>query len=258
MDENVSSWYARSAVLKMVHSFKHRHFKRRWYVNLSVCLVLLSLAVLVFTSSNFLSPVKADVDTVANDTLRTGWYPDQPALTPDTVSGGTFGQLFSASVDGQVYAQPLVSQGVLFVATEANMVYGLNATTGAQLWKRNVGVPFNPAVVKCSDLVPTVGITATPVIDPATHIAYFTAKTYAPGSTTTVVWYIHAVSVATGVEQKGFPMQIQGTATNDSSHTFDAIDELQRPGLLLLNGVVYAAFGGHCDHKPYEGWVVGL
>ncbi len=53
-------------------------------------------------------------------------------------------------------------------------------------------------------------------------------------------------------------MQIQGAADNDSSVSFNAANELQRPGLLLMNGVVYAGFSGHCDHRPYQGWVAGV
>ncbi len=47
--------------------------------------------------------------TNSGDDLRTGWYPNQPTLTPQLVSGGTFGQLWSTAVSGQVYAQPLLS-----------------------------------------------------------------------------------------------------------------------------------------------------
>lgn len=203
-------------------------------------------------------PAKAAVTTIANDTLRTGWYPDQPNLSISQVGSGTFGQMFSTNINGQVYAQPLVSQGTLFVATETNNIYGLDPATGAQKWTRNLGVPFNPSDLTCSDLTPSIGITSTPVIDSATNIAYFTSKTYLNGTSGSAATFMHAVDVATGTEQSGFPVQIQGTAANDPTHTFDGTHQLQRPGLLLMNGVVYAAFGAHCDRKPYEGWVVGI
>ena len=64
--------------------------------------------------------------TNSADDLRTGWYPEQPSLTPQLVSGGTFGQLWSTPVEGQVYAQPLLANGTLLVATENNKVYGLD------------------------------------------------------------------------------------------------------------------------------------
>ena len=73
----------------------------------------------------------ADGVTNAGDDLRTGWYPDEGALTPQLVSGGTFGQLWSAQVNGQVYAQPLLSpSGTLIVATENDKVYGLESGHG--------------------------------------------------------------------------------------------------------------------------------
>ena len=69
---------------------------------------------------------------------------------------------------------------------------------------------------------------------------------------------MHALDITTGAERPGFPVVIAGTAANNHSIAFDATYHLQRPGLLLLNGVVYAAFGGHCDRPPYQGWVVGV
>src|SRR3954452_18722324 len=76
--------------------------------------------------------------TYGNDNARTGWYPDQDSLTPQLVTGGTFGKLFDTPVDGQVYAQPLVSNDTLFAATETNTIYGLDPRTGAVKWSRNV------------------------------------------------------------------------------------------------------------------------
>ncbi|MFL5883567.1 MAG: hypothetical protein ACJ77M_00715, partial [Thermoleophilaceae bacterium] len=196
--------------------------------------------------------------TYGGDDLRTSWYPDQASLTPQLVTGGTFGRLFSAPVDGQVYAQPLMSNGTLFVATESDWIYGLDPVTGAQQWARNVGTPWNPADVGCADLTPTIGITGTPVIDGATHTAYFFAKTYASGTSGPAVWKMHAVDTSTGAERGGFPVQIGGEAQNRPGATFDPTHEMQRPGLLLMDGVVYAAFGGHCDALPYQGWVFGV
>src|ERR1700760_1652969 len=80
----------------------------------------------------------ADGVTNANDDLRTGWYPDEGAITPQLVSGGTFGRLWSAPVDGQVYAQPLLSNGTLIVATETDHVYGLDPTNGHPKWTQNL------------------------------------------------------------------------------------------------------------------------
>ena len=198
--------------------------------------------------------------TNSADDLRTGWYPEQPTLTPQLVSGGTFGQLWSTPVSGQVYAQPLLADGTLVVATENNLVYGIDPSTGAQKWAKplSLGTPWNPSDIGCGDLAPTIGVTATPVIDPATNTAYLTHKTYASGSSGAARWYLDAVDITTGVEKSGFPVLLSGAAQNAPGQTFQPTTQLQRPGLLLLEGVVYAAFGSDCDDPPWQGWVFGV
>jgi hypothetical protein len=196
--------------------------------------------------------------TNSGDDLRTGWYPEASTITPQLVSGGTFGQLWSAPVVGQVYAQPLLSNGTLVVATEADDVYGLTPTTGAVQWSKSLGTPFNAADIGCGDLTPTIGVTATPVIDQSTGVAYMTHKAYVSGSSGATRWYMDAINVATGAEQPGFPVELGGSAQNAPGQTFAPEAELQRPGLLLMEGVVYAAFGSDCDIQPYQGWVFGV
>jgi len=200
----------------------------------------------------------ADTLTAAAGPSRFSWYPDEAALAPSAINDNDFGQLFSATLDGQVYAQPLVSQGTLLAVTENNSAYGLDPVTGAVDWQHNYGPAFNPSVLSCGDLSPKIGITATPVIDPATNIAYFTSKVATSPDSSSSAWYMHAVNVATGAEQSGFPTLISGNAVNDSNTTFNAQFEMQRTALALVNGVVYAGFGSHCDSPPYLGWVVGV
>ena len=201
---------------------------------------------------------EAAIVTGGGDDLRTGWYPESSAITPQQVSGGSFGQMWSASVEGQVYAQPLLSNGTLLVATETNHVYGLDPATGTARWSRSLGTPWNPADIGCADLTPSIGVTATPVIDSTTGIAYMTHKTYASGTSGPAKWFMDAVSMSTGQEQPGFPVELSGSAQNAPSRTFSPTTQLQRPGLLLLEGVVYAAFGAHCDHLPWQGWIFGV
>ncbi|HWJ49385.1 MAG TPA: PQQ-binding-like beta-propeller repeat protein, partial [Solirubrobacteraceae bacterium] len=198
--------------------------------------------------------------TNSGDDLRTGWYPSEPAITPQLVGSGTFGQMWSTPVEGQVYAQPLLDENTLLVATENNEVYGLDPATGALRWPKPLalGTPWNASDIGCGDLWPTIGVTATPVIDPTTHIAYLTHKTYASGHSGPARWYMDAVDMKTGLEEPGFPVLMSGTAQNAPGQTFEATTELQRPGLLLLEGVVYAAFGSDCDIPPWQGWVFGV
>jgi hypothetical protein len=200
----------------------------------------------------------ADTLTMSADAARSSWYPDEAALAPSTVKGSSFGQLFARSVDGQVYAQPLVSQGTALAVTENNTAYGLDPATGAVKWQHHYGLAWDPSVVSCGDLTPRIGITSTPVIDPATDVAYFTSKVATVADSSASVWKLHAVNVATGVEQPNFPVTIQGNASNDAGTTFNAQTQMQRTGVALVNGVVYLGFGAHCDVGQYLGWVVGV
>ena len=215
----------------------------------------IALAILLWASPLL---AQASTSTYGADNARTGWYADQPWLVPALVADPSFGQRFVADVTGQVYAQPLVWNGVVLVVTETNDVYGLDARSGEILWTRRVEVPWNAADLGCPDLAPNVGITGTPVIDPATNAAFFFAKTYVSGTAGPAKYVAHAVDVATGMERPGFPVTVAGSPTNDSSIVFDATYELQRPGLLLLDGVVYAGFGSHCMYGPYHGYVAGV
>src|SRR5450432_450693 len=195
---------------------------------------------------------------MAADAARTGWYSNQPMLDPTTVGSPYFGQLFDATLDGQIYAQPLVAAGVVFVATETNRIYGLDPATGSTLWTRQLGTPWLPSDLNCADLLPSIGVTGTPAIDADTGTAYLLSKTYANGTSGGAAWSAHAIDLATGGERDGFPVAIAGVASNEPALTFDPTHQGQRPGLLLMNGVVYAAFGAHCDIAPYTGWIVGI
>lgn len=201
---------------------------------------------------------------IANNPTQSGWYQDQPGLTSAAISGGGFGQVFSATVDGQVYAGPTVvptSAGkVLVVGTEKNVVYGFDAGGGGSqsIWSRQLETPWAASNIQCPDLAPYVGITSTPAIDPASGTAYFTDKTYANGTSGPAAYWVHAIDVATGAERSQFPVEIQGTASNDPNATFDATYLAQRTQLVLMDGVIYAGFGGLCDTPPYRGWVVGV
>jgi hypothetical protein len=197
--------------------------------------------------------------TNSSEDLRTGWYPGESAITPSIVGGGTFGQEWSANVQGQVYAQPLLDEDTLVVATEHNKVYGLDPAKGTQRWATTLtGTPWNPGEISCGDLTPEIGVTGTPVIDPASDVAYMTHKAYASGSSGPVKYWMDAIELATGHEKAGFPVELAGSAQNDSEQTFTPRTELQRPGLLLLEGVVYAAFGSDCDVDPFQGWIFGV
>jgi hypothetical protein len=198
--------------------------------------------------------------TNSSEDLRTGWYPAESAITPSVVSGGTFGQEWSANVTGQVYAQPLLDENTVLVATENNRVYGLEPATGKQQWATTLpGEPWKSGEIGCGDLAPEIGVTGTPVIDPATDVAYMTHKAYASGTSGPVRYYMDAIELANkGHEKAGFPVELGGTAQNAPGQTFTPKYQLQRPGLLLMEGVVYAAFGSDCDFGTFQGWIFGV
>jgi hypothetical protein len=194
------------------------------------------------------------------DELGTNWYPNA-GISPAQVNSNDFGQLFDLSLPsvngvppGQIYAQPLVADGVLLIVTENDNAYGLDPSSGAVLWSENFGTAWQSSTINCGDLQPNVGVTGTPVVDTSAGIAYFTTDT----GPSQALWQMQAVDVSTGTEVANFPVTIAGAATNDPSRTFNPQYQMQRPGLALVNGEVYAAFGSHCDLSPWYGWISGV
>ena len=215
--------------------------------------------------------------TYHNDNLRTGQNVNETILTTANVNSSKFGKLFSLSVDGPIFAQPLYMPGVtvgtqthnlVFVATEHNSVYAWDADTGSStpVWSVSFnnaagGVTAIPCAEaasgqgNCATITPEFGITSTPVIDSSTGTLYVVASTKeVSGSTTSYVFRLHALSVTTGQEKFGGPVVLQAKS---GSVTFVPIQHLQRPGLLLVNGVVYIGFGSHGDISPWYGWLLG-
>ncbi len=200
--------------------------------------------------------------TASLNNLRAGWDPDEPGLAPASdggpVGGADFGQLFTAHLNGEIYAQPLVVGNMLVVATETNHVYGLNAVTGAVEWSRYLGKPEPYTSTGCTDLTPSIGVTSTPVYDPATSAIYLTAVVDNGPSVAQPHVYTYAMSLSNGSFLPGWPVSIQGSPVNVPGTSFDPLAERQRPGLLLLGGTVYMAFGAYCDFLPYSGYVAGV
>ncbi len=183
--------------------------------------------------------------------------------------------------DGYVYAQPLYmanltipGQGVhnvVFVATENDSVYAFDADKpGPALWHDSftdpaLGITAIPTTqVWQGDIGPLEGITGTPVIDPSTDTLYVIAKTQQVTATKTIdALTLYALNVKTGALEDGRPVVIKATVVGHGAGesrgkvTFEAEWQIERPGLLLDNGVVYAAFGSLDDHGPYHGWVIG-
>ena len=213
----------------------------------------------------------AGVFTYHNDTARTGRNLQEYALTTATVNSSTFGLLFTCPVDGYLYAQPLYvsnftiggkTRNVVFLATEHDSVYAFDADSSScvQLWHSSFlssGVTTVPAADtgELNDLIPEIGITSTPVIDPSSSTIYVVAKTketVGSGCSSGNPCYfhrLHALDMTTGTEKSGSPVVL-------SAPNFVPLYHLQRPALLLNNGTVYIGFGSHGDNNTWQGWLM--
>jgi hypothetical protein len=217
----------------------------------------------------------AGVLTYHNNLARTGLNPHETILNPENVNSESFGKLFSHEVDGYVYAQPLYVPGVslpdgqhnlVYVATENDSVYAFDADqAGPPLWHMSLlegGTPVPSADSRCDQIVPQIGITSTPVIDPATGTLYVVAMVkFNSANGPRYAHRLHALDIATGAEKFGGPVSIAGSVPGvgegqvRGTVAFDPLPHLNRSGLALANGVVYIAFGSHCDMQWFHGWV---
>ncbi|MGA2010453.1 MAG: DUF4082 domain-containing protein, partial [Solirubrobacteraceae bacterium] len=162
-----------------------------------------------------------------------------------------FTSAWTAGVDGQLWGQPLVDDGMVIVADENDSVYAFNETTGAQVWHVSVGTPVPASELPCGDISPSVGITSTPVIDPANNEVFVVADTWNGTSMSSIAHEMYGLNLSNGSVVSGFPVDVDPPGANTA-------DLLQRPGLALSGGKVFAGFGGNDgDCGTYNGWLVG-
>jgi len=236
----------------------------------------------------------AGVLTYHNDLSRDGANAQEYALTPALVNTQTFGKLFSCSVDGAVYTQPLWVPGlsigggvhnVVFVATQHDTVYAFDAdaTPCVTYWNVNlldtlhggttgeVPVVWDDVGYCYGDVYPEVGVTGTPVIDPATGTIYLVSASEIPGTKSgncqrpagSYFHRLHALELATGSEKFNAPVTIAASLPGNGDGSSGGIVSFRsqlhhnRSGLALSNGVVYVAFAAHEDASPYHGWLFG-
>jgi len=235
-----------------------------------------------------------------NDPLLSGVNSQETALTPASITNNPpsrkFGKLFACTVDGEVYAEPLYAasvsiageglHNVVFAATEHDSVYAFDADAAPcqTLWRKSFldsvnGVTTVPACLEIggscadggtsndvgtNDITPEIGITGTPVIDPASQTLYVVAKT--KESTVNGQIYVqrlHALDITTGQERPGGPTIIQASVNGNGDGSngmgqvlFDPLPENQRAALALSGGNVYAAFGSNGNVDPFHGWLL--
>jgi hypothetical protein len=214
---------------------------------------------------------KVAVTTYHYDTLRTGWNNYETTLTAAKFPAN-FGILSTVTLDDQVDAQPLIvpnltisggKHDVVYVVTESNSVYAIDASTGAILVSTNLGPPV-PLPLGCSNNGPNVGINnSTPVIDLLRGTLYVIAYVNLSGdpNNPNPGYQLHALNLSTLAEKAHSPVTVAAShvSTDGSTFTFNATYQRQRPGLLELNGYVYARFGSFCDFAGDQsrGWVLG-
>ena len=180
--------------------------------------------------------VGEDWTTYHGDTARTGYVPAAPDPANPALAWQT-------PLDGAVYGSPLIVGGVVVAVTEGGSVYGLDATTGAVRWRTHLADPLPGRALPCGNIDP-IGITSTPVYDPATG-QVFTVSTQA--GVRHVLW---ALDPATGAIRAQRDADVAG---------MDPATHLQRGALLVSRGTVYIPYGGNYgDCGQYRGRVVGL
>jgi hypothetical protein len=219
-----------------------------------------------------------------NDVTRQGVNFKEYALTTSNVNSGTFGKRFSCAVDGFVFAQPLFvanlaisgkgTHNVVYVATENDSLYAFDADdpTCRSVWSKP-SVSLLPTgedhvsggEVGSGNIGPLVGITGTPVIDPSSNTLYLIAESVDRSTNpSTYIQRLHAIDIVTGLDKvaakvvtAAVPGAGSGSTGSPPRVSFDPQKNNQRPGLLLLNGVIYIAWASYDDIPIYHGWLIG-
>jgi outer membrane protein assembly factor BamB len=186
---------------------------------------------------------RADWTTYRGDALRSG---------VDTSSTGSvpFASAWvSPNLGGDIWAQPLVHEGLVIVATESDEVVALSEATGQVVWQASTGTPVPSSRLPCGDISPTVGITSTPVIDPGTNEVFAVADTL---NGSTIEHKLYAFDVANGALVPGFPVDVEPPGDDPAA-------QLQRAALALDAGEVVIGYGGDDgDCSTYHGWLVAV
>jgi len=271
------SWHHRLWVrgLRDATARMNRVLKRKWRGVLAA--VAFAALAIVLTTGTLKSTGGTDVVTYHNDVARTGQNLNESTLTPAKVNVSAFGKLAVFTVDGKVDAQPLHLAGlaipgsgtrdVLYVATEHDSVYAMDAITGAVLWRTSLlgAAETTSDTRSCSQVVPEIGITSTPVIDrsrSANGVIYVVAMS--KNASGAYFQRLHALDAVLGTELFGGPQAIQasfpgsGPNSSNGSVVFDPKQYEERAGLLLINGQIVTTWTSHCDIDPYNGWIIAF
>lgn len=240
--------------------------------------IIFSTALLLCLALVSTSFAQAPFPTSLADNARTAANTNETLLSPSNVNKNDFGRLFSFPTDYVAQAQPLYVpnldipgkgvHNVVFVVTMKDTVYAFDAESNTgdnatPLWSVNFTDPGNGVTTASGANLPCgneggfleEGILATPAIDVTTSTMYLVAKTLDSG---TVVHRLHALDLATGQEKLGGPVVLAATSTSKAGHVtvFNSLHQKNRPGELLMNGVVYLGFGSNGCNDSNTGWVL--
>ena len=208
--------------------------------------------------------------TRSYDNARTGWNPNEPALTPATVTPSSFHKAGELLVDDKIEASPLYVPGVstpagtldlLIVATTNNTVYAFDANTHAQVWAKWLGTPVKGVKLALYDKW---GITATPVVDLDTSTLYVVrwaceAPPGVPCGDNEKLYRLFGLRLADGSEDVQSQV-IDGFSVKRHGKFFQNGRQIIRTALALWrNGVgdkaiVFGASGG--EGSGANGWVI--
>ena len=140
--------------------------------------------------------------TYHHDGARSGIDPDSTTPLPPARLWQT------GALDGSVWGEPLVYGSTVYVATENDTIYALDAGTGALRWEAHLGMPVPSSELECGDISPTVGITSTPVIDPVTNTIYAVTDTWDGSDPATIHHFLVALDLSTGAMRPNFPLAV--------------------------------------------------
>jgi polyvinyl alcohol dehydrogenase (cytochrome) len=182
------------------------------------------------------------------DNARSGVDGSEPSLDP-------LKPAWANALDGaNVFGQPVVAAGRVFVATEDDNVYALDAHDGRVLWHVNIGQPLRnvSSNAGCGDIDP-LGITSTPVVDLARSTVYVVGELSNGLSPPVVTHRLVGFNIYSGAVTQSMgadPVLPAGEA---------AIHLQQRAALAVANGRIYIGYGGLAgDCGTYHGWLIGI
>ena len=216
-----------------------------------------------------------DLWTVGVNNTRQGWNRFETVLTPANVP--KLRKIREFAVDEKIDVTPLVVGDKLYVFTMMNTAFIFDVNTGAQLEKRQLAPPFDPADIAnpaglgmdLHNIYRKWGITATPVIDVATGTLYVTTfgrpDTNSPNTERNNTLFILDANT---LLDKQPPVPIAGTADNGAdaiANGFTTPYQKMRAGLGLLTDaaghravLVSFSINGENPNGPGHGFVVAF